>query len=95
MNIRIASAVAAFVLRVGAVASPALAQSYTAPAGMSAAAAPGGFQHTRSYDDIATGSISKADGGQLSVRLPELSTDDGFVPATARHYGSRGEPQAY
>ncbi|WP_156376064.1 hypothetical protein [Methylobacterium sp. Leaf117] len=95
MSTRIATAVAALVMSVGAVASPALAQSYTAPAGIPAAAAPGGFQNTRSYDDITTGSISTARGGQLSVRLPELRTDDGYTPGAARHYGPRGEPLAY
>lgn len=95
MNIRNASAVAASFLSVVAVASPAFAQSYTAPAGISAAAASGGFQHTRSDDGITTGSISTARGGQLSVRLPELSTDDGFTPGEGRHYGPRGEPLAY
>jgi len=95
MSIRISFAAAAFALSLGAIASPASAQSYTAPAGISAAAAPGGFQNTRSYDDITTGSIGKADGGQLSVRLPELRTDDGYTPGAARHYGPRGEPLAY
>ena len=94
MNKRIASA-AAIVLSISAVASPALAQSYTAPAGISAAAAPGSFQSTRSYDDITTGSISTTRGSQLSVRLPELRTDDGYTPGAARHYGPRGEPLAY
>jgi hypothetical protein len=56
MNTRIASAVAAVVLSVSAIASPALAQSYTAPAGIAAVAAPGGLEG-RSYDDITTGSI--------------------------------------
>lgn len=95
MSTRTATAVAALVMSLGAIASPASAQSYTAPAGISAAAAPGGFQNTRSYDDITTGSIGKADGGQLSVRLPELRTDDGYTPGAARHYGPRGEPLAY
>ena len=95
MSTRIATAVAALVLSVGAVASPVLAQNYTAPAGISAAVAPGGFQHTRSYDDITTSSISTVRGGQLSVRLPELRTDDGYTPGAARHYGPRGEPLAY
>lgn len=95
MNTHIASAVAAVVLSVSAIASPALAQSYTAPAGISAAAAPGGFQNTRSYDDITTGSIGAVRGGQLSVRLPELRTDDGFTLNAARHYGPRGETLAY
>jgi len=95
MNTRIASTIAVFVLSVSAVGPTALAQSYTAPAGISAAAAPGSFHNTQSYDDITTGSISTARGGQLSVRLPELSTDDGFTPGAARHYGPRGEPLAY
>ncbi|POR40474.1 hypothetical protein [Methylobacterium sp. V23] len=56
MNTRFASPVAAVVLSLGAMASPALAQSYTAPAGISAAAAPGSHV-ARSYDDIITGSI--------------------------------------
>jgi hypothetical protein len=56
MNTRIASTVAAVVLSVSAIASPALAQSYTAPAGVAAVTAPGGLEG-RSYDDITTGSI--------------------------------------
>jgi hypothetical protein len=95
MSTRISFAAVAFALSLGAVASPALAQSYTAPAGISAASVPGGFQNTRSYDDITTGSISTARGGQLTVRLPELRTDDGYTPGAARHYGPRGEPLAY
>lgn len=95
MNTHLTFAAAAFALTVSAIASPALAQSYTAPAGIPAAAAPGGLQNTRSYDDITTGSISTARGGQLSVRLPELRTDDGYTPGAARHYGPRGEPLAY
>jgi hypothetical protein len=95
MSTRIASALAAVTLSIGVIASPALAQSYTAPADISAAAAPGGFLNTRSYDDITTGSISEAHGIQLSVRLPEISTGDGYVPGAARHYGPRGEPLAY
>ena len=57
MNTHLTFAAAAFALTVSAIASPALAQSYTAPAGIPAAAAPGGLQNTRSYDDITTGSI--------------------------------------
>ncbi|MCJ2043771.1 hypothetical protein MKK58_04360 [Methylobacterium sp. J-078] len=56
MNTRIVSAVAAVALSVGAIASPALAQSYTAPAGIASVTAPGGLEG-RSYDDITTGSI--------------------------------------
>jgi hypothetical protein len=56
MNTRIASAVAAVVLSVSAIASPALAQSYTAPAGIAAVTAPGGLEG-RNFDDITTGSI--------------------------------------
>lgn len=56
MSTRIASTVAAVVLSVSAIASPALAQSYTAPAGVTAVTAPGGLEG-RSYDDITTGSI--------------------------------------
>ena len=61
MNTRIASAVAAVVLSVSAIASPALAQSYTAPAGIAAATAPGGLEG-RNYDDITTGSIRTVRG---------------------------------
>ena len=61
MNTRIASAVAAVVLSVSAIASPALAQSYTAPAGIAAVTAPGGLEG-RSYDDITTGSIGYGRG---------------------------------
>jgi hypothetical protein len=95
MITRISFAAAAFAVSLGAIASPASAQSYTAPAGISAAAAPGSFQNARSYDDITTGSISTARGGQLSVRLPELRPDDGYTTGAARHYGPRGEPLAY
>ena len=56
MNTYFASAVAAVVLSVSAIASPALAQSYTAPAGIAAVTAPGGLEG-RNYDDITTGSI--------------------------------------
>jgi len=56
MNTRIASAVAAVVLSVSSLASPALAQSYTAPTGIAAVTAPGSNE-ARSYDDITTGSI--------------------------------------
>jgi len=56
MNTRLASAIAAVVLSVSAIASPALAQSYTAPAGIAAVTAPGGLEG-RNYDDITTGSI--------------------------------------
>lgn len=61
MNARIASTVAAVILSVGAIASPALAQSYTAPAGIAAVTAPGGLEG-RSYDDITTGSIRTVRG---------------------------------
>jgi hypothetical protein len=56
MNTRIASAVVAVVLSVSSIASPALAQSYTDPAGISAAVAPGSNEG-RNFDDITTGSI--------------------------------------
>ena len=56
MNTRIASAVAALVLSVSAIASPALAQSRAAPAGVAAVTAPAGVED-RNYDDITTGSI--------------------------------------
>ena len=56
MNTRIASAVVAVVLSVSSIASPALAQSYTAPAGIAAVTAPGGLEG-RNFDDITTGSI--------------------------------------
>lgn len=95
MSYRIASALAAVVLSVSAMASPALAQSYTAPAGISAATAPGAFRNAHSDDDLTTGSIGEAHSGQLSVRLPELSSVGGFAPGTARHYGPRGEPLAH
>ena len=61
MNTRIASAVAAVVLSVSAIASPALAQSYNAPAGIPAVTAPGGLEG-RSYDDITTGSVRTVRG---------------------------------
>ena len=61
MNTRIASAVAAVILSVSAIASPALAQSYNAPAGIAAVTAPGGLEG-RSYDDITTGSIRTVRG---------------------------------
>ena len=56
MNTRIASAIAAVILSASAIASPVLAQSYNAPAGIPAVTAPGGLEG-RSYDDITTGSI--------------------------------------
>lgn len=56
MNTRIASAVAAVVLSISAIASPALAQSYTASAGIATVTAPGGLEG-RNFDDITTGSI--------------------------------------
>ncbi len=61
MNTRIASAVAAVVLSLSAIASPALAQSYNALAGIPAVTAPGGLEG-RSYDDITTGSIRTVRG---------------------------------
>lgn len=63
MNTRITSAVAALVLSVSAIASPALAQSYNAPAGIAAATAPGGLEGHAGYrnaldaDVLTTGSI--------------------------------------
>lgn len=58
MNTRLASVIAAVALTVGAVASPALAQSYTAPAGIPAAAAPGNDDRFVGADDgISTGSL--------------------------------------
>jgi hypothetical protein len=56
MNTRLVSTVAAVVLSVAAASSPALAQSYTAPAGISAVVAPGGHE-VRAEDEITTGSI--------------------------------------
>ncbi len=44
MNTRLASLAAALVVAAGTLASPALAQSYNAPAGISAAAAPAGLE---------------------------------------------------
>lgn len=61
MNTRIPSAVAAIVLSVSAIAPPALAQSYNAPAGIPAITAPGGLEG-RSYDDITTSSIRTVRG---------------------------------
>jgi hypothetical protein len=64
MNTRLASAVAAIVLSASAIASPALAQSYKAPAGIAAATAPGGLEGRAGAanavgadDDLTTGSI--------------------------------------
>lgn len=63
MNTRFAAAIAAVVLSVGAIASPALAQSYNAPAGIAAATAPGGlegrsgFANALDADNLTTGSI--------------------------------------
>ena len=56
MNTRIASAISAVILSASAIASPVLAQSYNAPAGIPAVTAPGGLEG-RSYDAITTGSI--------------------------------------
>ncbi|MCJ2081614.1 hypothetical protein [Methylobacterium sp. J-090] len=59
MNTRLASTVAAVVLSLSALASPALAQSYTAPAGVPAYAAPGYAGNTALDDDgLTTGSIA-------------------------------------
>ncbi|WP_311274652.1 hypothetical protein [Methylobacterium sp. WCS2018Hpa-22] len=58
MNTRLASAVAAVALSLGIVASPALAQSYNAPAGISAYAAPGSAgRQVLADDDLTTGSV--------------------------------------
>ncbi|WP_027172923.1 hypothetical protein [Methylobacterium sp. 10] len=58
MNTRLASAIAAVVLSAAAVASPALAQSYTAPAGISAQVAPGyAGRQVAVDDDLTTGSV--------------------------------------
>lgn len=58
MNTRFASIIAAFVLGVSSIASPALAQSYTAPAGISATTAPGSAGGSVTDDDgLITGSI--------------------------------------
>ncbi|MCI9882836.1 MULTISPECIES: hypothetical protein [Methylobacterium] len=61
MNTRLSSAIAALVLSVSAIASPALAQSYTAPAGIATVTAPGG-REVRRYDAITTGSIAYRHG---------------------------------
>jgi len=58
MNIRLASLAAAAVLGLGAVASPVLAQSYTAPAGIPAHAAPGSAAAGILDDALTTGSIA-------------------------------------
>jgi len=59
MTIRLASAVAAAVLGLGAIASPVMAQSYTAPAGVPAYAAPGyAAGHVLDDDALTTGSIA-------------------------------------
>ncbi|KQP23942.1 hypothetical protein ASF27_12310 [Methylobacterium sp. Leaf102] len=58
MNIRLASVAAAVVLSLSAVASPVLAQSYTAPAGVSAHAAPGYTTGRALDDELTTGSIA-------------------------------------
>lgn len=58
MNTRLASAAAALVLTFAAPATSALAQSYNAPAGIPAAAAPGS-RVVGAFDDLTTGSITR------------------------------------
>lgn len=58
MNIRLASVAAAAILSLSAVASPVLAQSYTAPAGVLAHAAPGYATDRALDDELTTGSIA-------------------------------------
>jgi hypothetical protein len=94
MNTRIAPAVAAVVLSVSAVASPALAQqnggwgsSSKSRAAQTLKVAP------NAYEGLTTGSIVVDRDGQASVRLRELDTNNGYAPAsTARHFGARGTP---
>lgn len=61
MNTRFTSTVAAFVLSVGAIVTPALAKDRAAPAGVAAVTAPVGVE-IRGYDDITTGSIGYGRG---------------------------------
>lgn len=58
MNTRLASAAAALVLTFSVPVTSALAQSYNAPAGIPAAAAPGS-RVVGAFDDVTTGSISR------------------------------------
>ncbi|KQP72897.1 MULTISPECIES: hypothetical protein [unclassified Methylobacterium] len=58
MNTRLASAAVALVLTLGAPATSALAQSYNAPAGIPAAAAPGS-RVVGAFDDVTTGSLGR------------------------------------
>ena len=58
MNTRLASAAVALVLTLGAPATSALAQSYNAPAGIPAAAAPGS-RVVGAFDDVTTGSLRR------------------------------------
>ncbi|NEU13260.1 hypothetical protein G3T14_14130 [Methylobacterium sp. BTF04] len=93
MSARFASVTAALVLSAGLLSSPAFAQSYNAPAGIPAAAAPGGFEGQTGragapagrydaapqvHDALTTGSI-----GARSHRSPRPYT------------GLRSAPQAY
>ena len=66
MTKRLASLSGAVALTLGALLSPVLAQSYTAPAGIPAAVAPGGlegeagFRNAREADpDLTTGSLGR------------------------------------
>ncbi|KQO73192.1 MULTISPECIES: hypothetical protein [unclassified Methylobacterium] len=58
MNTRLASAAVALVLTLGAPVTSALAQSYNAPAGIPAAAAPGS-RVVGAFDDVTTGSLRR------------------------------------
>lgn len=74
MKSSLITAVAAVVLSLGAAASPVLAQSYTAPAGIPAAAAPGAqFSAQGRSDGLTTGSIDRRPLDDGHARQPAFA----------------------
>ena len=97
MNSRLASAFGAVVLSAGALASPALAQSYTAPAGIPAAAAPGGFAGQAGYRnaDAARGTrYVVAPGAYDTLTTGSVRGGHGAYAPNSHRYGAGGEPLA-
>ncbi|KAB1074404.1 hypothetical protein [Methylobacterium planeticum] len=96
MNTRLASALVAVVLSAGALASPALAQSYTAPAGIPAAAAPGGLEGRagfRNADQAAVRSVG-VPGTYDTLTTGSVRGGHGAYAPNSHRYGARGEPFA-
>ncbi|MCJ2033259.1 hypothetical protein [Methylobacterium sp. J-068] len=88
MNTRLASAVAALVLTLGAPASSALAQSDKAPAGVPAATAHGS-RVVGAFDDVTTGSISR----RTDNSAKEGNADQNDKPVA--NYGATSGGPAY